>query len=57
MPEQVMAEPEHRPDGRREEPTSTDDPKGQDAEDRDESYWQWVALVVLLACWLAEATV
>ncbi len=21
----------------------------------EESYWQWVALVVLLACWLAES--
>ena len=21
----------------------------------EEDYWQWVALVVLLACWLAEA--
>jgi hypothetical protein len=57
MPEQVMAEPEHRPDGRLEEPTPADDPQGRDAEERDESYWQWVALAVLLACWLAEATV
>jgi hypothetical protein len=24
--------------------------------DADEKFWQWVALVVLLACWLAEAT-
>jgi len=23
--------------------------------DADEDFWQWVALVVLLGCWLAEA--
>jgi hypothetical protein len=25
-----------------------------DDDDAGESFWQWVALVVLLACWLAE---
>ena len=42
-PEDVMAEP----DEHRKEPS----PEEQD----DESFIQWVALVVLLACWLAEA--
>jgi hypothetical protein len=28
----------------------------EDPEESDDSFWQWVALVVLLACWLAEAS-
>ncbi len=33
------------------EPSESDESR-RDAED---DFWQWVALVVLLACWLAEA--
>ena len=28
----------------------------EDPEESDDNFWQWVALVVLLACWLAEAS-
>jgi hypothetical protein len=37
----------------REEPPP---PDGGDPQESDENFWQWVALVVLLACWLAEAS-
>jgi hypothetical protein len=26
-----------------------------DREEGGDSFWQWMALIVLLACWLAEA--
>jgi hypothetical protein len=59
-PEHFMPEPEHRPHedqpARAEE--RVDPPPADDADPResDENFWQWVALVVLLACWLAEAS-
>jgi hypothetical protein len=26
-------------------------------DESDDTFWQWIALVVLLACWLAEASI
>jgi hypothetical protein len=33
------------------------DDDGEHEKEQQEDFWQWVALVVLLACWLAEAYV
>ena len=44
----VTQKPEHQP-----EPEDLSPPTTDSRED-DENYWEWVALVVLLACWLAE---
>ena len=49
-----MPEPEQH----REAPPSETGPAPESDDRRrqaDDDYWQWVALVVLLACWLAEA--
>jgi hypothetical protein len=32
------------------------EPRSTPERESEESYWQWVALVVLLACWMAEAS-
>lgn len=37
-------------------PDDQRDPHRSPDEEAGESFWQWVALVVLLACWLAEAS-
>jgi hypothetical protein len=56
----VSALPEHfmrAPDNPGQERTQPD-PHEQDVEsgaEADDNFTQWVALVVLLACWLAEA--
>lgn len=59
-PEHFMPEPEHRTQAeqaaraeQRPDPPPVDDP---DPRESDENFWQWVALAVLLACWLAEAS-
>jgi hypothetical protein len=52
-----MPEPEQHREG---PPTSEADRAPESDEGRrqaDEDFWQWVALVVLLACWLAEARI
>lgn len=52
-----MPEPEHH---RERPPPSEAEPAHENDEGRrqaDEDFWQWVALVVLLACWLAEARI
>jgi hypothetical protein len=37
-------------------PESEPAPESDDSRRQaDDDFWQWVALVVLLACWLAEA--
>lgn len=46
-PEDVMTQPDEHKDEYKKEPS----PEEQD----DDSFLQWLALVVLLACWLAEA--
>jgi hypothetical protein len=58
-PEHFMPEPEDHgrtavppPAEQRQEPP----PDDADPRESDENFWQWVALVVLLACWLAEAS-
>ena len=33
------------------------DDDGEQEREQQEDFWQWVALVVLLGCWLAEAYV
>jgi len=52
----VMHNPEHqiRPEPEESSPQSSD-PGQADSREEDEDFRQWVALVVLLACWLAEA--
>jgi hypothetical protein len=45
----VTQEPQHQP-----EPEDSTTPP-TDSREEDENFWEWVALVVLLACWLAEA--
>jgi hypothetical protein len=48
----VSAGPEHLvhpPDDQR-------DPSHPPDEETGDAFWHWVALVVLLACWLAEAS-
>jgi hypothetical protein len=49
-----MPEPEQQHESRPTESEPTPE-SGDNRERADEDYWQWVALVVLLACWLAEA--
>jgi hypothetical protein len=44
IPEDVMREPEEN----RETPRGGEQPNG--------GSWQWLAIGILLACWLAEAT-
>lgn len=44
------------PDQRRETDAPREDNPRRNEADADESFWEWVALVVLLACWLAEAS-
>jgi len=46
VPEAVVHAPRRRPDRDR---TPQDSTPGHDA-------WQWIALAVLLLCWVAEAT-
>jgi hypothetical protein len=40
----------------REIPRAEPVPAEREEEEADERFWQWLALVVLLACWLAEAS-
>jgi hypothetical protein len=55
IPEPFVYEPEHGGDA--EPPPASEEPDhGQMQQESDDDYWQWVALVVLLACWLAEAS-
>lgn len=35
--------------------TNQADESDERRRESDENFWQWVALVVLLGCWLAEA--
>jgi len=53
----VMRSPDHRAQPEQEDsaPRLADSPKA-DSREEDENFWEWVALVVLLACWLAEAS-
>jgi hypothetical protein len=44
----------HKPDHQPQEPEDSS-PPATDSREEDEDFWEWVALVVLLACWLAEA--
>jgi hypothetical protein len=53
VPEDFMAQPEQQRD--RETPHGAPAPADED-EQSAEAFWQWFALIVLLACWLAEAS-
>ncbi len=53
VPEDFMVQPEQQRD--REIPPVAPAPADED-EQSAESFWQWFALIVLLACWLAEAS-
>lgn len=53
-----MAESGREGESQRREPERAANDAGESDESRrasDEKFWQWVALVVLLGCWLAEA--
>lgn len=46
----------HEPEPHRREAEPEDSaPPPTDSREDDANFWEWVALVVLLACWLAEA--
>ena len=53
-PEHFMPEAEHRREPEEVTPPPTD---AKESDASDDSFLQWVALAVLLACWLAEAYV
>jgi hypothetical protein len=48
VPEDFMSSPDDR------EPQGAAPPPAE--EEAAENFWQWVALIVLLGCWLAEAS-
>lgn len=45
-----------KPSDERDNPRAGDTPQAGADDDSPTSVWQWLAIVVLLACWLAEAT-
>lgn len=51
-PEHFMSEAEHRREPDEAAPAPAD---ARESDESDDSFLQWVALAVLLACWLAEA--
>lgn len=50
VPEDFMRDPSDEREAPRAEPTPDAD------DDSRASVWQWLAIAVLLACWLAEAS-
>jgi hypothetical protein len=51
-PEHFVPAPEHPREPKELEPPPAD---AKESDESDDSFLQWVALAVLLACWLAEA--